>query len=161
MAAVPIGAENAKPAAVIADNAGLNRRSAGTRLNAIARTQSAGDELGELFARGDGGQNVWWREGVEPVVVESDDPKPMSLEEIVSGFLSLVMKHPEKVPKLVRDQEANRFSVYGFNRAQETLREVLRAHGESEEIRSLAEVREDGQQQPIEAPGGRKLWIAG
>jgi hypothetical protein len=89
-----------------------------------------------------------------------DDPKPMTLEEIVEAYLQLVMKHPDKEPKLRRDQESNRWTIHGFNRAQETLREILANHGATDEIKALAEVREEGQQTPSFVVGGQNVWTA-
>lgn len=65
MAAVPVGSANAKSAADIADDAGLNRRSMGTRLNAISAAQSAGDDLLHVRTASYRGsrKNLWWREG--------------------------------------------------------------------------------------------------
>jgi hypothetical protein len=166
MDAVPIGAENAKPAGEIADAAGLNRRSMGTRLNAISATQSKGDELGELYARQNHalGKTVWWRKGVKQKAEEAADSDgkwaehSQPLEEIVKAFLGLVIKQPDKQPRLRRDQESNLWTVHGFNRGQETLRTLLDQYGATDEICALAEIREEGQQKPT-LIGDRKLWL--
>lgn len=84
---------------------------------------------------------------------------PLSLEECVRAYLSLVMKPPEKEPKRVRDQRDNRMLIIGFNRAQEALRTILEHHGATDEIAALADVRKDGQERSIEI-GGTKAWVA-
>ena len=85
---------------------------------------------------------------------------PMTLEESVEVFLRLVMQHPEKPPKTQRAERENTMLILGFTRAQETLRSILEHHGADEATRALAEVREDGQQRPMEGPGGIKMWVA-
>lgn len=84
----------------------------------------------------------------------------MTLEECVKSFLRLVMQHPEKPPRRVRDQQANEHMIVGFNRAQETLRHILEVHGAASDIKALANVREEGQQRP-ERIGDRNVWVVG
>lgn len=92
---------------------------------------------------------------------QQEEIQPMDAEEILSAFLSLVMKHPEKPPKQQYRQRENSATILGFNRAQETLRDIIKNHGATEELRQIAEVREEGQQQPIEGPGGGRMWVMG
>lgn len=87
------------------------------------------------------------------------DPQPLSLEEAVKAFLELALLHPEKPPKTQRAQRDNSMTILGFNRDQETLRSILEAHGDTPEVRALAEVRTDGQVKPFQV-GDRKMWVA-
>ncbi len=92
---------------------------------------------------------------------QSTDRQVLTLEDIVRSFLGLAMLHPEKAPKTQRADRDNSMTILGYNQAQEQLRTILSHHGETEEIRALAETRADGQQRPMEGPGGIKMWIAG
>lgn len=88
----------------------------------------------------------------------SDERRNLTLAEVVQAYLELALVPPEKPPKLVRDQRQNDSIILGYNRAQETLRSILRNHGIDETTRALAEVRSEGQQQPINV-GGLKVWV--
>lgn len=88
------------------------------------------------------------------------DPTPMPLDGCVTAFLELAMLPPEKAPKTQRAQRENAMMIVGFNRAQETLRSILAAHGQSKQTKALAEVRNEKQQQPMVGPGGIKMWVA-
>jgi hypothetical protein len=85
----------------------------------------------------------------------------LSLEEIIEEFLKLALIEPEKTPKRLRDQRDNTMIIIGFNRAQETLRSILSTHGNTDEVKKLAEIRDEHQQKPMEGPGGIKMWVAG
>lgn len=87
------------------------------------------------------------------------DINDMTLEECIKGFLELTMLEPEKPPKTQRAQRENRMLILGFNRAQEALRTILKTHGVDETARALGKVRRPGQEQPMEGPGGMKMWI--
>lgn len=82
--------------------------------------------------------------------------KRLSLTAAVEEYLRLVCAHPEKEPKRVRDQRDNTMLILGFNKAQETLRQVLEQTGH----RALAETRSEGQRQP-EMIGDQRLWVVG
>jgi hypothetical protein len=84
----------------------------------------------------------------------------LTLDEAVRAFLQLTMLEPEKPPKTQRAQRENRMLIIGFNRAQETLRSILEQHGADDATKVLAEVREEGQQRPMDGPGGIKMWVA-
>lgn len=88
------------------------------------------------------------------------DVKNLTLAQCVEGFLTLALLEPDEPPKTQRAQRDNRMQVIGFNRAQETLRRIIAVHGNSDEVRKLAEVRNEDQEQPIDGPGDLKLWVA-
>lgn len=89
---------------------------------------------------------------------ETTPPQQLSLAAIVEGFLSLAMVAPEKPPRTQRDQQANRAMIVGFNRAQETLRQILADHGRAPSTKALAEVRADGQERPMRL-GDHNVWV--
>lgn len=91
---------------------------------------------------------------------QNNESNPLTLEDAVRAFLSLAMLPPEKEPKTQRAQRDNTFLILGFNRAQETLRGILEHHGNDDDVKALAEVREEGQQRPMDGPGGLKMWVA-
>lgn len=88
----------------------------------------------------------------------SDHPKAMTLEEVVDGYLQLALLHPENEPKTQRAQRENQAMIVGYNRAQETLREILRRHGATADVRALSEVRSEKQQRPMKV-GDQNLWV--
>jgi hypothetical protein len=88
------------------------------------------------------------------------EPEAMALHAIIRAFLEIALVHPAKAPKTQRAERDNTMMIIGFNRAQEDLRSLLAAHGVNEAARSLAEVRSENQQRPIDV-GGHKTWVAG
>lgn len=83
--------------------------------------------------------------------------RAMGLPKCVEGFLQLVVEPPEKMPKQQYRQREIEAEIRGFNKAQEKLREVIEFNG-TDAIKSLAEVREEGQQRPQRA-GNLNLWV--
>lgn len=74
------------------------------------------------------------------------------------GFLELALVHPDEPPKQQYRQRENQAQIIGFNMAQEALRTVLREQGAAEDIKALAEVRSEKQQQPIKV-GDTTTWV--
>lgn len=90
----------------------------------------------------------------------SSESTVLSVDEAVRAFLQIAMLHPEKAPKTQRAERDNSMMIVGFNQAQEALRSILKAHGETVSVQDLGEVRADGQQRPLEV-GGLKAWVVG
>lgn len=87
----------------------------------------------------------------------------LSLEECVRAFLELAMVPPEKPPKTQRAQRENQAIILGFNRAQETLRNILELNGKPSAAK-LADVRSEKQQRPHrmgDGPDSANLWMMG
>ena len=80
------------------------------------------------------------------------------LKKCAEAFLQLVIEPPEKMPKQQYRQREIEAEMRGFNKAQEKFREIIELNG-TDAIKSLAEVREEGQQRPQKA-GNLNLWIS-
>lgn len=82
--------------------------------------------------------------------------KTLSLQDAVKCFLEIVIKEPYKQPKTQREERENRREIIGYNKAQETFRQIL----EQSRKKDLSEVRKKGQEKPmIFGDGKTRLWI--
>jgi hypothetical protein len=76
----------------------------------------------------------------------------------VEGFLELVCTPPDGIEKKgQRKQDICSAEIMGFNRAQETLRDVLRLNG-TPTAAKLSEVEAEGQNRP-QRVGGVRMWF--
>lgn len=96
-------------------------------------------------------------------MTDEDKRPPKNAEEAIEAFLGIAMVHPEKEPKTQRAQRENEATIIGFNRAQETLRDILgQVEGrtkQAERAQKLADVRSENQRKPMEGPGGMRIWV--
>lgn len=84
--------------------------------------------------------------------------KKLGLAACVEAYLQLVIKPPEGIEKKSqRKRDICDAEMRGFNRAQETLRDVLKLNG-TPAAAKLGDVDEEGQQRPQEI-AGRRMWI--
>lgn len=83
--------------------------------------------------------------------------RKLPLSECVEGFLGLVCHPPEKEPKQRYLQRENWAEIRGFNKAQETFRDILKLNGAAAAAK-LAETRSKGQQQPQKI-GDMNVWM--
>lgn len=80
-----------------------------------------------------------------------------SLEYCVSGFLELVMVPPDPMPRAAYKEREILAELRGFNKAQETLRDILTLNG-TPPAAALARIRSEGQQEPTML-GDKRVWI--
>ena len=88
----------------------------------------------------------------------SAEKKKLGLAACVEEYLKLVIAPPEGIEKKSqRKQDICNAEMRGFNRAQETLRDVLKLNG-TPAAAKLGEIEEEGQQRPREI-AGRRMWV--
>lgn len=84
--------------------------------------------------------------------------RPVGLKRCVEVYLGLVIAAPEGIEKKAQYRQREcAAEMRGFNKAQETLRDLIRANGTAVS-QPLADVRSDGQQRPKQI-GDMQVWV--